>query len=266
MSGSKRFSVVVLTLVFVLIVGMIGCAPSVPDGECEAVKADLDRANAELSGLRTELNEANAKLSQTKAELDKARTELVEVKAASLEELLRQRRSVRDYADAPLTKDEVLKLLWVGQGVTRAWGGRTAPSAGALYPLEVYLVAGNVENLAPGVYKYKPRENELTRVKDEDVRTSLAAAALGQSWVREGAIDIVIAAVYERTTFKYGSRGVTYVHMEAGHAAQNICLQATALGLGLVTVGAFQDELVKMIVGMAADETPLYVIPVGRKT
>jgi SagB-type dehydrogenase family enzyme len=186
--------------------------------------------------------------------------------AVSLEETLLQRRSAREYADEALTLEEVSQLLWAAQGVTAEWGGRTAPSAGALYPLETYLVVGNVENLAPGVYKYKPERHELVKVRDDDVREELAEASLGQSWVKEGAIDIVIAAVYERTTRKYGDRGVRYVHMEAGHAAQNICLQATALDLGIVTVGAFHDEQVKNILGMARDETPLYVIPVGRST
>ena len=258
MSAGKLPSVVALMLVFMLIAGAAGCAAPVSDGGCSAVQAALERANAEL-------DEARAELSQTKAALDQAKAELVEVKAASLEELLRERRSVREYADAPLTQDEVFKLLWAAQGITRPWGGRTAPSAGALYPLELYLVAGNMEGLAPGVYKYEPAEEKLTHIKDGDVRASLAVASLGQDCVREAAIDIVIAAVYERTTGKYGSRGERYVHIEVGHAAQNICLQATALGLGLVTVGAFQDDLVKTIVGMAVDETPLYIIPVGRE-
>jgi len=252
MSAGKVPSVVALMLVFTLIAGTASCAAPAPDGGCDAVKAELD--------------ETRTQLSQTKAALDQAKAELVDVKAASLEELLRQRRSVRDYADAPLRHDEVFKLLWAAQGITRPWGGRTAPSAGALYPLELYLVAGNVEDLAPGVYKYEPAEEKLIHIKDGDMRAVLAAAALGQDCVREAAIDIVIAAVYERTTGKYGSRGERYVHIEVGHAAQNICLQAPALGLGLVTVGAFQDDLVRMIVGMAADETPLYIIPVGRET
>lgn len=186
--------------------------------------------------------------------------------AVSLEETLLQRRSTREYADEALTLEEVSQLLWAAQGVTAEWGGRTAPSAGALYPLETYLVVGNVENLAPGVYKYKPERHELVKVKDDDVREELAKASLGQSWVKEGAIDIVIAAVYERTTRKYGDRGVRYVHMEAGHAAQNICLQATALDLGIVTVGAFYDDRVRETMGIPENETPLYVIPVGRST
>jgi SagB-type dehydrogenase family enzyme len=184
----------------------------------------------------------------------------------SLEEALHQRRSIRDYSDEALTLAEVSQLVWAAQGVTAEWGGRTAPSAGALYPLDVYLIAGNVDELAPGIYKYRPDGHALVQLGDEDVRVELAEAALGQTWVKNSAIDIVISAVYERTTTKYGDRGVRYVHMEAGHAAQNICLQATALGLGVVTVGAFDDDQVKDVVGMLQDEFPLYVIPVGRKT
>jgi SagB-type dehydrogenase family enzyme len=134
-----------------------------------------------------------------------------------------------------------------------------------LFPLEVYLVAGSVESLPDGVYKYVPETHDLRKVKDGDVRDQLAAAALDQAWVKEGAICIVIAAVYERTTAKYGERGVRYVHMEAGHAAQNICLQATALNLGTVTVGAFEDSRVSAITGMPENEAPLYLLPVGRK-
>ena len=183
----------------------------------------------------------------------------------SVEEALLKRRSVREYGNAPLTLEEVSQLLWAAQGITGEWGGRTAPSAGALYPLEIYIAAGNVENLSPGVYKYNPERHELIKVRDDDAREELAEAALSQVWVKEGAIDIVIAAVYGRTTKKYGNRGVRYVHMEAGHAAQNIYLQAATLDLGMVTVGAFHDDWVKEIMSMPEDEIPLYLIPVGRK-
>jgi SagB-type dehydrogenase family enzyme len=242
MSRDKSVSAMMLMFVAVLLFGMVGCAP-ISDGGCNLLRAELDTANAELNRLRAEI---------------------ATVKPASLEELLRQRRSIRDYADTPLTQEEVMKLLWAGQGITVAWGGRTAPSAGALYPLELYVVVGNVENLAPGVYRYDPRQNKLSLVKEGDVRKSLALASLGQSSVADGAIDIVIAAVYKRTTVKYGSRGERYVHIEVGHAAQNICLQATALDLGLVTIGAFDDAAVAKIIGMSPGEVPLYVIPVGR--
>ena len=184
----------------------------------------------------------------------------------SLEETLLHRRSIRDYTDEALSLEEVSQLLWAAQGITEAWGGRTAPSAGALYPLEVYLVVGDVEDLTLGVYQYRPDGHELVKVKDGDVRAELAEAALDQDSVQNGAIDIVIAAVYERTKVKYGERGIRYVHMEAGHAAQNVYLQATALDLGTVTIGAFYDDSVRDIVGMPGDVAPLYVIPVGKKS
>lgn len=183
----------------------------------------------------------------------------------SLEYCLMERRSIREYLDLPLTLEEISQLLWAGQGVTSDWGGRTAPSAGALYPLELYLVAGNVKALDSGIYKYKPEGHVLIRVLVGDVRTKLAEAALSQEWVREAAINIVIAAVYERTTGKYGERGETYVQMEAGHAAQNICLQATALDVGAVTIGAFYDSQVKEILHMIDDEIPLYIMPAGKR-
>lgn len=242
MSRDKSVSLMLLLLASVLLFGIATCAP-IPDGEYNALKAELDTA---------------------KAEVNKLRAEIAIAKTASLEELLRQRRSIRDYADAPLTQDEVMKLLWAGQGVTVAWGGRTAPSAGALYPLELYVAVGSVENLTSGVYRYDPWQNKLSLVKEGDVRNSLALASLGQSSVADAAIDIVIAAVYKRTTVKYGSKGERYVHIEVGHAAQNICLEATAMGLGLVTIGAFEDATVAKIIGTSAEEAPLYVIPVGR--
>jgi SagB-type dehydrogenase family enzyme len=257
MSRAKHIPAMIFMLVAVLLFGMVSCVPTVSDGGCGVLQAELDRANTELVKLKARLNE-------TEAELEKVRTEVAAVKTASLEELLHQRRSIREYTDAPLTRDEVMKLLWAGQGITSDRGFRTAPSAGALYPLELYLVAGNVDNLASGIYKYNPAKNDLTLVKEGDVRAGLAAASLGQRSVADGAIDIVIAAVYERTTVKYGVRGERFVQIEVGHAAQNICLQATALGLGLVTVGAFDDAAVAKVIGMSQDESPLYVMPVGR--
>ena len=183
----------------------------------------------------------------------------------SLEQSLLQRRSTRSYTGESLTLPDVSQLLWAAQGVTDDRGFRTAPSAGGLYPLEVYIVAGNVENLAPGIYKYGPDLHELIPVVAGDRRSELADAALGQAWVKEGALAIVFTAAYERTTGKYGERGIRYVHIEAGHAAQNLCLQAAAMDLGVVTVGAFHDEKVLELLNLPGDEQPLYVIPVGRK-
>ncbi len=183
----------------------------------------------------------------------------------SLEETLFQRRSIREYRDSPLQLDEISQLLWAAQGITDASGGRTAPSAGALYPLEIYLVAGNVDNMEEGVYKYVPESHELITIKKGEIREKLASAALGQTFIGDAAVIIVITAVYDRTTVKYGDRGIRYVHMEAGHAAQNVLLQATALDLGAVPVGAFYDDAVSQLLTIPDDETPLYLIPVGTK-
>jgi SagB-type dehydrogenase family enzyme len=182
----------------------------------------------------------------------------------SLEETLQNRRSVRSYSDVPLSLSEVSQLLWAAQGITESWGGRTAPSAGGLYPLEVYFLAGNVTGLTPGEYKYIPQGHRIELVKEGDPRSGLAAAALDQAWVKEGSIVISIIAVYARTTQKYGDRGIRYVNMEAGHAAQNICLQATALDLGAVTVGAFNDDRVRNVLSLPEGEMPVYLIPIGK--
>jgi SagB-type dehydrogenase family enzyme len=181
----------------------------------------------------------------------------------SVEESLHNRRSIREYSQSALNLEEVSQLLWSAQGITADNGGRTAPSAGGLYPLEVYLIVGNVENLSPGIYRYIPQNHRLTNISNQDIRNELSEAALGQASVKNGAIDIIISAVYARTTGKYGDRGIRYVQMEAGHAAQNICLEATALKLGAVTIGAFDDNQVKICLSMPENESPLYIIPAG---
>jgi SagB-type dehydrogenase family enzyme len=181
----------------------------------------------------------------------------------SVEQALKSRRSVRSFGLQALSLDEVSQLLWAAQGLS-AGRYRTAPSAGALYPLEVSVAAWNVEGLEPGVYRYDPAAHSLKEVRKGDVRKSLTRAAWFQKWVGRGAIALVFSAVYERTTGKYGERGIRYVHMEAGHAAQNVYLQAEALGLGTVIVGAFMDTWVKRVLRMPDEEVPLSVMPVGK--
>ena len=184
----------------------------------------------------------------------------------SLEETLLKRRSIRQYADLPLKLSEVSQLLWAAQGVTDNKGGRTAPSAAAIYPLEIYLVAGKVENLAPGIYQYMPIGHELVKIRDGDVREELGTASMNQTQVKKGAIDIVIAANYEKVLKRFGENSVKWVYLEGGHVAQNICLQANALNLGTVTVGGFTEEQVKSVIGLPSNKGILYVLPVGRKT
>jgi len=172
-------------------------------------------------------------------------------------EALSQRQSVRTYADSPLSLEEIAQLFWAAQGVTRSWGGRTAPSAGALYPLEVYAAT------AKGVYHYLPNSHRAEMSLVGDVRMALWAAGLRQECLRQAPAIFVIAVVYERTAGKYGERAERYVQLEAGHAAQNLLLQAAALGLGAVPIGAFDDESVTSALQLPAGQAPLYLIPVG---
>ena len=184
----------------------------------------------------------------------------------SIEEAILKRRSVRDYKDEQLTLKEISQILWSSQGITdSAAGHRTAPSAGALYPLEIYLVVRKVEGLDAGVYHYLPNGHKLEKILEGDFITQLASAALGQSFIKNAAASLVISGVYDRTTKRYDERGIRYVHMEAGHAAQNVYLQVESLGLGTVTAGAFSDDEVKKLLKLGIEETPLYIMPIGRK-
>lgn len=181
----------------------------------------------------------------------------------TVEQVLLRRRSVRSFSMAALSLSETSQLLWASQGKTANWGGRTAPSAGATYPMELYLAVGEVEGLTPGVYRYLVDAHALERVKSEDVRQKLAQASFSQAAVKSAPAVLVLACEYRRTTERYGERGVRYVHMEAGHVGQNAHLECEALGLGTVMIGAFDDAEVKRVLAMASD--PLYIMPVGRR-
>ena len=180
------------------------------------------------------------------------------------EATLGARRSVREYSDAPLTLAEVSQLLWAAQGITDRGGYRTTPSAGATFPLEVYLVAGNVDGLEPGLYRYAPGGHQLSRVAAGDKRAKIRAVAGDQDWIADCACVLVLAAVLERTARRYGERALRYVRLEAGHAAQNVLLQAVSLNLGAAVVGSFDDEGLWTAVGMDPKETAEYVVAVGR--
>lgn len=184
----------------------------------------------------------------------------------SLQQLLQQRRSVREFKDVSLSLSEIGQLLWAAQGITHPQGFRTAPSAGALYPLELYVVLGQVEGMTSGIYHYNTKSHRLMKTADGDQRKRLARAALRQTWIRDAAAVVIFAADHKRTTWKYGRRGVRYVHIEAGSAAQNLFLQAESLGLGTVIVGAFDDEEVKAVLQLPNDVQPLILMPVGNKT
>ena len=184
----------------------------------------------------------------------------------SLEEAISRRRSQRNFTDESLTLEELSQILWAAQGLTnKERGFRSAPSAGALYPLDVYVVVGEVgvTNLDSGVYHYLPENHSLENLSGGDFRNALMKVCLGQTFIADAPVSLVITAEYERTTVKYAERGERYVHMEAGHTAQNIYLQAASLGLGTVTVGAFDDEAVSEVLSLPQAHKPLYVMPLG---
>ena len=181
----------------------------------------------------------------------------------SVEEALWGRTSVREYRSDALDLRQVGQLCWAAQGMSGAEGHRTAPSAGGLFPLEVYVVAGNVEELERGVYHYLPESHSIERVASGDIRSELASAALDQRWMENAPVILVIAAVYERTHAKYGERTLRYVNMEVGAASQNVYLTAESLGLGTVFVGAFYELRVQSAMELAEDVIPLCLMPVG---
>ena len=186
----------------------------------------------------------------------------------SVEEAISRRRSVRRFRPVPLSLQQLSNLLWAAQGITGSGGRRAAPSAGATYPLEVFVAVGRngVESLAAGLYRYQADNHSLVPHLMKDLRQELAEAALGQTFVANCPADIIICALYLRTGYRYGRRGERYVHMEVGHVGQNVSLEAVALGLASVMVGAFDDEQVREVLKLEEQIKPLYIIPVGNST
>ena len=181
-----------------------------------------------------------------------------------LETVIAERRSTRSYKNGPLTLNEVSQLLWAAQGITSTNKLRAAPSAGGTFPLNTYLVAGDVVGLEPGLYRYDNESNEISTVRSGDLREELSELALGQSCVKDAAAILIFTAVHERTTSVYGDRGTMYVHIDVGHAAENVLLQSTALGLGSVPVGAFRTRSVSAALQCEDGEIALYMVPTGR--
>ena len=185
----------------------------------------------------------------------------------SVEEALQQRRTVRFFTSRSLDLQQVSQLLWATQGITDPRGLRTAPSAGATYPLEIYLVAGDrgVTNLTPGVYRYRPVDHALELTLKGDHRTQVARACLSQSWMAAAPVMVVFTAEYQRCTARYGERGIRYTHMEVGHAGENLFLETQALGLAAGIVGAFTDKALRQTLHLPKEHEPLLVMPVGYK-
>ena len=186
--------------------------------------------------------------------------------AVSLEKTIKARRTVRHFAATPLSNEKFSQLLWAAQGITDERGYlRAAPSAGALYPMDLYAVVGKngITGLDAGVYRYEPEHHTLAQIAEGDFRKEAARASLYQMWMAEPPLQFVITAEYKRIAFKYGERGVRYAMIEAGHIGQNIFLQAHSLGLGAGIVGAFEDEAVIRAIQIPKTHQPLLIMPVG---
>lgn len=183
----------------------------------------------------------------------------------SVERAIASRRSVRRFGSTFISLNQLSQLLWAAQGITDSRGFRAAPSAGALYSLELFILAGEVEGLKEGVYHYDAEGCSLELHREGDLRSEMASASTwNQMWIKDAPIILVICAIYERTTSKYGTRGERYVHMEAGHVGENIYLQAESLGLSYTVVGAFLDDEVRRILDVTEENEPLYIIPIGK--
>lgn len=176
------------------------------------------------------------------------------------------RRSVREYADTPLTLEELSTLLFTTQGVTEPDGKRAAPSAGALYPMETYAVVNNVDGLDSGLYHYLPQTHSLELLKRGEFGADMARLCVNQPWLSDAATDIVWTAVHSRTTSKYGQRGLRYIDMEAGHISENLYLQGNSIGLGVVAIGAFDEDGMNRFLGVdGKEESAVYVNAIGRR-
>ncbi len=184
--------------------------------------------------------------------------------STSIEKAINERRSIRKYSEEDISLDEISQILWSAQGIThRGRGLRTAPSAGALYPLEIYLVAGEIEGIPKGIYRYSPATHSIKISQEGDKRKKFFTCC--QPFVGKAPAIIVITGVYERTASKYGKRAEQYIYIEAGAVGQNIYLQCEALGIGTTFVGAFIDSRLGSILSLPEGEAPLGVMPLGKR-
>gem|GEM_PF-173775 len=255
-----------LIAVIIILIFRLTPATTVPplkyriNKESERNVENTDQSKNEENKL-TKLNDSIYKLPSPRYDSD-----------ISIEYTLANRRSRRTYTNQALNAKEISQILWAAYGITKSYdepeflrgGLKTSPSAGARYPLDIYLLSGNISDLPTGLYKYFPIGHKLKKIHSQDLRPELAQVALDQIMLEEAPADLVYTAVFDRTTSKYGERGKKrYVPMEIGHSAENVYLQTVALGLGTCAVGAFEDNKVKQLLDLPAAEEPMYIMPVG---
>jgi SagB-type dehydrogenase family enzyme len=261
-----RFSEVMnLLLVAVIIILIFRLTPAdqSPQRQTKEVETKQKKENATNTGSKefVALSDSIYQLPEPRYDSD-----------VSVEETMANRRSRRDFKDQALTSAEISQILWAAYGITKPYdepaflrgGLKTAPSAGARYPLEIYLLAGNITDIPVGLYRYIPEGHKLKKIHHRDIRSDLYKAALEQAMIKEAPADLVYTAIFERTTSKYGERGKDrYVPMDIGHSAENVYLQSIALGMGTCAVGAFNDTEVKEVLDLQEKEEPMYIMPIG---
>ncbi len=205
---------------------------------------------------------------KTYPDAEKIKLPLPDYRGMVLEEAIKRRRSVRNYSSAPLTLEEISQLLFSAQGITGYYAGiplRAAPSAGALYPVEIYLIVLNVNGLKKGIYHYNVREHSLEFIKEGDFKNEIFKAGLFQEMFLDAPVIFVYTAIFKRTTYKYDERGYRYVYIEIGHIAQNVSLQAVSLGLVSCVIGAFFDDMVNKIIEVdGKEEAVIYLQTIGK--
>ena len=278
---SKRAAIAAVVAAFVLVFTLSACNSSTPDSSVssdtslQSEASQSDASQPEVSGDTSAQSETSQPAVSSSASAEQGISQsagstgtysLTAPKTdggISVEKAIESRRSRRNFTDTAVSMEQLSQLLWAAYGITSPNGLRTAPSAGALYPLEVYAVIGNVSGVEPGVYRYVAQNNQIVRVVKGDVRSALSQAALGQTMVAQAPMSIFYSAVFERSTSRYGERGITYTYIEVGHSAQNVYLQAESLGLGTCAIGAFTDNQVTALLGLPSNEVPVYLMPVG---
>lgn len=260
-----------LTIIMSVVLVAVTLTPSA--GETEDVLSIGQRFHYETSygdsGARAKNPLWGKQIPLYKEYPDVAKIQLPEpgITDASLETVVSQRKSVRSFADKSLTVEQLSRLLVTADGITHtsgSWQMRSAPSGGALYPIDIYVIASNVESLDQGLYHFQVSDSSLELVAKGDYARAIHVASHEQSAVGSSPITVILSARFDRSTVKYSDRGYRYTYMEAGSICQNIYLQATALGLGTVAVGAFNDDSLNELLGIdGQDEAGLLIMPVG---
>lgn len=265
-----KLAVVPALLIIFLLVGILSAKDDTPKGDLGIGERFHQETSFTWAGALAGVFRSKPPMPpqyKTYPSAEKVKLPEPDFKGLTVEEAIEKRRSIRNYSKQPITKAQLSQLLFAAQGLTGKMFGkrpRSAPSAGALYPFEIYAVVNNVQDLPRGIYHYAVQDHALEKVKAGDFRSKITDAGLEQEMLGEAAVTFILSAIFDRVCHKYGDRGYRYVYMEAGHISQNIYLQAVSSGLGSVCAGAFSDEKVNRLIDVdGRTEAVIYLHAVG---